>query len=600
MFVYMKTPLSFFVILLCVVGVTSLAANGELSSPGILPDSPFYFLKTWKESIQTFFTFGAENKAEQYLHLAEVRLAEYQKMIEKGKIEIAERTFEKYERQLDRALEKVDEARMKGKDVGDITEEIKEKEIKHMEVLNKVSETMSDETKQDIFEDRAQKWLDFISAVKERYPGAISHPPEDKANLPAKLILNCPVPKLPEEGSCRGEWLFQSGGNCPYFACSDDGKMPVTEPPIHAADLPVWSPESKVCTQVITPAMSPDGRCREFSTPCDVPEGWKKADRCAPASSFSIPPSSISVPSVSPVLSKPTTPAEPAPTEIRYYTCPDGTKVESGKCYAGGGCTIQINPERQCPQITTPVERNAVCTTAGEIKYFKCSDGTQIPWCACGPEGGWAGAQNKWQCQYYPVGYTCPKAVAAPAPVGVACCFGNGLCQLETKEECIAKGAAVSGSSCSPNPCPQPAPKYNECKIGETKTHQCPDGTLITTANCLDGRWNDFLFADVPLTELCPVLDDVVAPVISDIVIDFSAPHIPVIRWKTNEAASSYVEYGLTISYGSETEIDYLKINHAVALMGLEQNTAYHFRIIAEDVKGNKAVSKDRTVTREQ
>ncbi|MFH0803726.1 MAG: DUF5667 domain-containing protein, partial [Candidatus Tagabacteria bacterium] len=67
----------------------NVLAEENLPDPGTLPDSNFYFLKSWKESVQTFFTFGAENKAKQFLHLAEVRLAEYQKMIEKEKTEIA-------------------------------------------------------------------------------------------------------------------------------------------------------------------------------------------------------------------------------------------------------------------------------------------------------------------------------------------------------------------------------------------------------------------------------------------------------------------------------------------------------------------------------
>lgn len=34
--------------------------------------------------------------------------------------------------------------------------------------------------------------------------------------------------------------------------------------------------EGVVCIQVITPARNPDtGDIREFSTPCDVPEGWE-------------------------------------------------------------------------------------------------------------------------------------------------------------------------------------------------------------------------------------------------------------------------------------------------------------------------------------
>ena len=34
------------------------------------------------------------------------------------------------------------------------------------------------------------------------------------------------------------------------------------------------------CTQVITPAISPNGECTEFPTPCDVPKGFTLVDSC--------------------------------------------------------------------------------------------------------------------------------------------------------------------------------------------------------------------------------------------------------------------------------------------------------------------------------
>lgn len=34
------------------------------------------------------------------------------------------------------------------------------------------------------------------------------------------------------------------------------------------------------CVQVIQPAVSPDGICQEYSTPCDVPEDWKSVPSC--------------------------------------------------------------------------------------------------------------------------------------------------------------------------------------------------------------------------------------------------------------------------------------------------------------------------------
>jgi len=37
------------------------------------------------------------------------------------------------------------------------------------------------------------------------------------------------------------------------------------------------TPTDFFCVQVITPAKNPEtGECREFSTPCAVPEGWEK------------------------------------------------------------------------------------------------------------------------------------------------------------------------------------------------------------------------------------------------------------------------------------------------------------------------------------
>ena len=109
-----------FVLLGFLIGASFVSAEEtNLSSPGILPDSPFYFLKTWKESIQTFFLLGEANKAKQFLHLADIRMAEYQKMLEKGKTEIARKTLEKYEKQLNRAIEKTQKLQKikKGEDI---------------------------------------------------------------------------------------------------------------------------------------------------------------------------------------------------------------------------------------------------------------------------------------------------------------------------------------------------------------------------------------------------------------------------------------------------------------------------------------------------
>jgi glucose/arabinose dehydrogenase len=70
------------------------------------------------------------------------------------------------------------------------------------------------------------------------------------------------------------------------------------------------------------------------------------------------------------------------------------------------------------------------------------------------------------------------------------------------------------------------------------------------------------------------------------------------IVWATNETADSQVEYGLTASYGSATQVDpALFTSHAVILSNLETNTTYHYRVKSRDAAGNYALSTDFTFT---
>jgi len=117
---------------------TFAQSSTDLENPGILPDNNFYFLKIWKEQIQLFFTFNAQKKAKKYLHLSEVRLAEYQKMIEKNKPEIAQKSLEKYQKQLNLALENMEKTRNKGKDISDLVQKVTTATTKHIQVLQQV------------------------------------------------------------------------------------------------------------------------------------------------------------------------------------------------------------------------------------------------------------------------------------------------------------------------------------------------------------------------------------------------------------------------------------------------------------------------------
>ena len=68
------------------------------------------------------------------------------------------------------------------------------------------------------------------------------------------------------------------------------------------------------------------------------------------------------------------------------------------------------------------------------------------------------------------------------------------------------------------------------------------------------------------------------------------------VRWTTNEAATSQIEYGTTVAYGASTALDTaLLTSHSQGLSGLTASTTYHYRVSSKDAAGNVATSGDFT-----
>ncbi len=113
----------------------------DLPNPGMLPDHPLYFLKNLWEDIVTFFTFGEMAKAERYMFLAEMRMAEAFGLIDKGKDVFVERALERHQERLNRALAKAEQAKEKGMDTDDLLTRVSEATLKHQDVLLRVIES---------------------------------------------------------------------------------------------------------------------------------------------------------------------------------------------------------------------------------------------------------------------------------------------------------------------------------------------------------------------------------------------------------------------------------------------------------------------------
>ncbi len=93
-----------------------------------------------------------------------------------------------------------------------------------------------------------------------------SEPPQTACTMEAKI---CP------DGSAVG----RTGPNCEFALCPSEALC-------EGGACPGENSSSSVCIQVITPAKNlGTGECREFPTPCDVPQGWEKVDSCGPAPS---------------------------------------------------------------------------------------------------------------------------------------------------------------------------------------------------------------------------------------------------------------------------------------------------------------------------
>lgn len=77
-----------------------------------------------------------------------------------------------------------------------------------------------------------------------------------------------------------------------------------------------------------------------------------------------------------------------------------------------------------------------------------------------------------------------------------------------------------------------------------------------------------------------------------------SSENSAILGWETNLPARTYVEYGRTTSYGNRTPSSerffYIHVHY---LKNLNANSSYHYRLVAEDERGNIIRSQDRVIT---
>jgi hypothetical protein len=102
------------------------AALPALPNPGLKPGDFFYFLDTWRESIQEFFTFNPENRATLQARFALERIAEVNALLEARGIEAPglDTAQEKIRRNMERANEILEQQRARGREISTLAKRL--------------------------------------------------------------------------------------------------------------------------------------------------------------------------------------------------------------------------------------------------------------------------------------------------------------------------------------------------------------------------------------------------------------------------------------------------------------------------------------------
>ena len=123
-------------------------AIGEVTDPGTLPSSPFYFMKTWGRGLSSFFAFNNQEKAELALRFANEDALAINALCENGQCELAERHCERFQEQFQRAIRWMERAHEEGRDTEELVEKLKDNQLRQQQVLAGLLETVPEQAQE--------------------------------------------------------------------------------------------------------------------------------------------------------------------------------------------------------------------------------------------------------------------------------------------------------------------------------------------------------------------------------------------------------------------------------------------------------------------
>ncbi len=139
-----------------------------LPYPGILPDSPLYFLKVVRDNLLGFFISEPLKKADYSLLMADKRLTSASSLLDKKNYSLAITTLSKAENYFDKAIQSAAKAKGEGKDAGEILNRLWVASQKHQEVIYQMVLKTKGEVRYslELQQVRAKSFQDTVDVVK--------------------------------------------------------------------------------------------------------------------------------------------------------------------------------------------------------------------------------------------------------------------------------------------------------------------------------------------------------------------------------------------------------------------------------------------------
>lgn len=140
----------------------------ELPYPGILPDSPLYFLKAIRDNVLVVFVSDPLKKAEYNLLMADKRLASSNLLVDYKKYDLAITTLSKSGNYFDKAVQLAAELKRQGKNADTLLDKLLIASQKHQEVIFQMSQKTTGDIRYnlELLQVRAKTFQETVEVVK--------------------------------------------------------------------------------------------------------------------------------------------------------------------------------------------------------------------------------------------------------------------------------------------------------------------------------------------------------------------------------------------------------------------------------------------------